>query len=90
MPNVGTDAPLGPVIADMLGATAGDLEGADEMRTLPILGPGHRLAIRVVKQSPLLVIGRLRPPVAARHRTDYTLRDRAVMLMPMPSTRPRA
>lgn len=28
--HVGTDAPLGPVIADMLGATAGDLEGADE------------------------------------------------------------
>lgn len=41
--HVGTDAPLGPVIADMLGATAGDLEGATRMRTLPILGPGYRL-----------------------------------------------
>lgn len=55
--HVGTDAPLGPVIADMLGATAGDLEGADEDAHIADPRAGLPAAIRVVKQSPLLAIG---------------------------------
>lgn len=45
------------VIADMLGATAGDLEGADEDAHIADPRAGLPAAIRVVKQSPLLAIG---------------------------------